>query len=163
MSSVPVWSPQCDDPAVTPGPGASNTTEGLLESAIHQHQSLYELMCLNYTEVCNGCNGKTCSITCDVYYRFVLLRFRFIRPAKSFCISWITWSNWQIKAEAMQQMTNRYMPQKIYEKNVNLMTSFVQTYPRPKPWPLSSNPAQDYSKGASHVLAVIHQILNHHR
>lgn len=25
------------------------------------------------------------------------------------------------------------------------------------------NPAADYSEGASHVLAVIHQILNHHR
>ena len=38
-----------------------------------------------------------------------------------------------------------------------------QTYPRPKPWPLSPNPAEDYSKGASHVLTVNHQILNHHR
>nr|CAD7257353.1 unnamed protein product [Timema shepardi] len=27
----------------------------------------------------------------------------------------------------------------------------------------TSNPAADYSEGASHVLAVIHQILNHHR
>lgn len=26
-----------------------------------------------------------------------------------------------------------------------------------------SNPASDYSEGASHVLAIIHQILNHHR
>lgn len=26
-----------------------------------------------------------------------------------------------------------------------------------------TNPARDYSEGASHVLAVIHQILNHHR
>lgn len=27
----------------------------------------------------------------------------------------------------------------------------------------AGNPAADYSEGASHVLAVIHQILNHHR
>jgi triple functional domain protein len=27
----------------------------------------------------------------------------------------------------------------------------------------TGNPAADYSEGASHVLAVIHQILNHHR
>lgn len=27
----------------------------------------------------------------------------------------------------------------------------------------TNNPAADYSEGASHVLAVIHQILNHHR
>ena len=27
----------------------------------------------------------------------------------------------------------------------------------------NGNPAADYSEGASHVLAVIHQILNHHR
>lgn len=29
--------------------------------------------------------------------------------------------------------------------------------------PNRSNPASDYSEGASHVLAIIHQILNHHR
>lgn len=28
---------------------------------------------------------------------------------------------------------------------------------------MSGNPAADYSEGASHVLAVIHQILGHHR
>lgn len=28
---------------------------------------------------------------------------------------------------------------------------------------MSGNPAEDYSAGASHVLAVIHQILGHHR
>ncbi len=52
VSSVPVWSPQCDDTATSPSaPTNTGTSEGLLENAIHQHQSLYELMCLNYTEV----------------------------------------------------------------------------------------------------------------
>ena len=50
VSSVPVWSPQCDDGAPN-ATGAANPNEGLLEDAIHHHQSLYELMCLNYTEV----------------------------------------------------------------------------------------------------------------
>lgn len=52
VSNVPVWSPQCDDGAIAPNAsGTNNPNEGLLETAIHQHQSLYELMCLNYTEV----------------------------------------------------------------------------------------------------------------
>ena len=49
VSSVPVWSAQCDD--IGAGPNSASATDGMLESAIHQHQSQYELMCLNYTEV----------------------------------------------------------------------------------------------------------------
>lgn len=59
VSSVPVWSPQCDDATMTPNAaGATNPNEGLLENLIHQHQSLYELMCLNYTEVGNRFNQR---------------------------------------------------------------------------------------------------------
>ncbi|KAI9551891.1 hypothetical protein GHT06_022227 [Daphnia sinensis] len=117
VSSVPVWSPQCDDGA-TNVPGAGNPNEGLLENAIHQHQSLYELMCLNYTEVH--------STSKKLLYQL----------------------------DHLVQLANQNRSDASNEK---------QTYPRPKPWPLSTNPAEDYSKGASHVLAVIHQILNHHR
>ena len=49
VSSVPVWSAQCDD--IGTGQTSASATDGMLESAIHQHQSQYELMCLNYTEV----------------------------------------------------------------------------------------------------------------
>ncbi len=50
---MPIWSPQCEDVASgsTAAGTGSNAGDGLLENAIHQHQSLYELMCLNYTEV----------------------------------------------------------------------------------------------------------------
>ena len=49
-----MWSTQCDEAALTPNAaGATNPNEGLLENLIHQHQSRYELMCLNYREVRN--------------------------------------------------------------------------------------------------------------
>ncbi len=50
---MPIWSPQCEEVAggSTAAGASNNAGDGLLENAIHQHQSLYELMCLNYTEV----------------------------------------------------------------------------------------------------------------
>ena len=73
MGSVPIWSPQCDDGSSPPNaPGGANASEGLLENAIHQHQSLYELMCLNYTEVCHSYSAIPFSLretaSSDLYF-----------------------------------------------------------------------------------------------
>ncbi|XP_066250215.1 triple functional domain protein isoform X1 [Euwallacea similis] len=123
----------------------------LLENAIHQHQNLYESMCQAYTEVYNSYQALLNGLD-------VMLQVCHKLPAAD-------------DAEKEDKPINVHSTSK---KLLYQLDHLVQVCNQPgtekkhsdgsnfenKP---GGNPAADYSEGASHVLAVIHQILNHHR
>ncbi|KAK0088982.1 hypothetical protein PV325_009865 [Microctonus aethiopoides] len=109
----------------------------VLESHIRQHQTLYEAMCQAYTEFSKGRNI------------------------------------WQVY-NAYQALLNGLgtMLQVCHSSNATAVTTTTDTFHNDYSQDghgmdnrggMSGNPAADYSEGASHVLAVIHQILGHHR
>lgn len=64
------------------------------------------------------------------------------------------------------QLTNNLSSKSIYIINSHFNIWFIQSqegHSIDSHTSTSGNPAADYSEGASHVLAVIHQILGHHR
>ncbi|XP_065568426.1 triple functional domain protein-like isoform X2 [Artemia franciscana] len=108
LANVSSWNQACEDSSIP-------LNDQGLETAIHQHQTLYELICQTYTEVH--------STSKKLLYQL----------------------------DHLVQVANH-------------SRSDGQTEVHgPRPTPVSANPAADYSSGASHVLAVIHQILGHHR
>ncbi|VEN42848.1 unnamed protein product [Callosobruchus maculatus] len=118
----------------------------MLENSIHQHQSLYEAMCQAYTEsLLNGLD--------------VMLQVCHNLPTT---------------VEASEKDAGLINVHSTSKKLLYQLDHLVQVCNQPgtdkkhgdskkyenRP---GGNPAADYSEGASHVLAVIHQILNHHR
>ncbi|KDR16954.1 Triple functional domain protein, partial [Zootermopsis nevadensis] len=105
----------------------------ILETAIHQHQNLYESMCQAYTEVYNS-------------YQALLNGLDIMVQVHS------TSKKLLYQLDHLVQICNQPGMEHTARKHVG--KSFCRQ---------TGNPAADYSEGASHVLAVIHQILNHHR
>ncbi|XP_024083955.1 triple functional domain protein isoform X2 [Cimex lectularius] len=108
----------------------------LLETAIHQHQNLYESMCQAYTEVYNSYQSLLNGL--DLLVQVCL---EFPAPPSSAPLL-------------------RYTNGLIIDNNTAGSDTSSSSSRRGGG---GTNPAADYSEGASHVLAVIHQILNHHR
>uniref|UniRef100_A0A0K8SZ08 CRAL-TRIO domain-containing protein n=2 Tax=Lygus hesperus TaxID=30085 RepID=A0A0K8SZ08_LYGHE len=98
----------------------------MLETAIHQHQNLYESMCQAYTEVH--------STSKKLLYQL----------------------------DHLVQICNQPGMEHTRKHDVNGGASDTSSSSSRRGGG-GTNPARDYSEGASHVLAVIHQILNHHR
>ncbi|XP_046675322.1 triple functional domain protein isoform X5 [Homalodisca vitripennis] len=106
----------------------------VLETVIHQHQNLYESMCQAYTEVYNSYQSLLNGL--DLLVQVCL---NYPQPPS-------------------RPPYIRYGNNKLASINGDGGQSDSSGGSRQ-----TGNPAADYSEGASHVLAVIHQILNHHR
>ncbi|XP_049828356.1 kalirin isoform X4 [Schistocerca gregaria] len=100
----------------------------VLETAIHQHQSLYESMCQAYTEVYNSYQALLNGLD-------ILVQVCHCFPSTLTARECVSDNNVTSDGQVVFEPAGRH----------------------------TGNPAADYSEGASHVLAVIHQILNHHR
>ncbi|KOC61451.1 Triple functional domain protein [Habropoda laboriosa] len=138
VDSVAGWSQACDV-------GNLPNEISILESHIRQHQTLYEAMCQAYTE------------DDDV---------------------WQVYDAYQALLSGLGSMLQVHSTSK---KLLYQLDHLVQVCNQPQGIDhtarkhsqdghgidghtgMSGNPAADYSEGASHVLAVIHQILGHHR
>uniref|UniRef100_A0A8D8Y3N1 Triple functional domain protein n=2 Tax=Cacopsylla melanoneura TaxID=428564 RepID=A0A8D8Y3N1_9HEMI len=129
VENVTEWREACEDLTI-PNEILS------LESSIHQHQSLYESMCLAYTEVYNAYQGLLNGL--DLLVQGCL---HFPPPPSRPPF---------IRFNASKSIINLH-------KNVDGQSDTSSNSGR------TVNPAADYSEGASHVLTVIHQILGHHR
>ncbi|XP_014209362.1 triple functional domain protein, partial [Copidosoma floridanum] len=145
VDSVAGWSQACD---------ANNLPNEIpvLESHIRQHQTLYEAMCQAYTEVYNAyqallsglgkmlqvCHSASAVVGSDDYVHSTSKKLLY-------------------QLDHLVQVCNQ--PQGIdYPTRKHSQDGHMDSRGA-----LSGNPAADYSEGASHVLAVIHQILGHHR
>ncbi|XP_070163536.1 triple functional domain protein isoform X4 [Polyergus mexicanus] len=130
----------------------------VLESHIRQHQTLYEAMCQAYTEVYNTYQallsglGSMLQVCHNVNARSSGL--------DTFRVDYVHSTSKKLlyQLDHLVQVCNQ--PQGIdhvarkHGQDGHNIDSYTGT---------SGNPAADYSEGASHVLAVIHQILGHHR
>ncbi|XP_050432765.1 triple functional domain protein isoform X1 [Adelges cooleyi] len=106
----------------------------VLENSIHQHQNLYELMCQAYTEVYNAYQSLLNGLD-------TLVQVCECYPTPPSNVPFIHYSDCLPKNSESGSDSST---------NTNKLPNRQQA-------------AADYSEGASHVLAVIHQILNHHR
>ncbi|EZA49568.1 Triple functional domain protein [Ooceraea biroi] len=138
VDNVTDWSQACD---------TSNLPNEIpvLESHIRQHQTLYEAMCQAYTEVYNAYQALLSGLGSMLQYSLGI---------------WVHSTSKKLlyQLDHLVQVCNQ--PQGIdhvarkHSQDGHSIDSHTGT---------SGNPAADYSEGASHVLAVIHQILGHHR
>uniref|UniRef100_A0A224XHF4 Putative guanine nucleotide exchange factor for rho and rac gtpase n=1 Tax=Panstrongylus lignarius TaxID=156445 RepID=A0A224XHF4_9HEMI len=112
----------------------------MLENAIHQHQNLYESMCQSYTEVH--------STSKKLLYQLDHLVQVCNQPGMEH----------NRKHSSRRKQKNHYD-----ESGATGAGSDTSSSSSGRRGGGGTNPAADYSEGASHVLAVIHQILNHHR
>ncbi|XP_058807994.1 kalirin-like, partial [Phymastichus coffea] len=145
VDSVAGWSQACD---------ATNLPNEIpvLESHIRQHQTLYEAMCQAYTEVYNAyqsllsglgkmlqvCHSASAVVGTDEYVHSTSKKLLY-------------------QLDHLVQVCNQ--PQGLDHAT----RKHSQDGHMDGRGGMSGNPAADYSEGASHVLAVIHQILGHHR
>ncbi|XP_069951615.1 triple functional domain protein isoform X1 [Cherax quadricarinatus] len=135
IESVPTWVESCK---VTTLPSDIIA----LESSIHLHQSLYETMCQAYTEVHSTSKKLLYQLDhlvqiCSQLRRDGQMRSKHKKPRG--------------KPSAYSVTPDGKV---VYRGGPHQQQRGPGT---------SGNPAADYSEGASHVLAVIHEILGHHR
>ncbi|XP_014237093.1 kalirin isoform X2 [Trichogramma pretiosum] len=147
VDNVSGWSQACD---------ATNLPQEIpvLESCIRQHQSLYEAMCQAYTEVYNAYQsllsglGKMLQV-CHSANAVIGSSEEYVHSTSKKLL---------YQLDHLVQVCNQ--PQGIdhvarkHSQDGRVMDGRGG---------ITGNPAADYSEGASHVLAVIHQILGHHR
>ncbi|XP_069191995.1 triple functional domain protein isoform X3 [Procambarus clarkii] len=135
IESVPTWVESCKVTALPSDIIA-------LESSIHLHQSLYETMCQAYTEV-HSTSKKL------LYQLDHLVQI---------CS--------QLRRDGQMRSKHKKPRGKPSAYSVTPDGKVVYRggpHPQQRGPGTSGNPAADYSEGASHVLAVIHEILGHHR
>ncbi|XP_031622402.1 kalirin isoform X2 [Contarinia nasturtii] len=155
--SVASWAAACE--ATQPPPSEIQS----LETAIRTHQSLYEAMCQAYTEVYNAYQTllKGLASMLQVFHGF----------SKNISIE---------PKDTSHQETENDDESNVHSTSKKLLYQLdhlVRVCNQPPPPGVPdhrkhdngvnrkerANPAADYSEGASHVLAVIHEILGHHR
>ena len=112
-----------------------------LESAIHHHMAFYEKMCQKYTEV-HSTSKK------------LLYQFDNLVQICSILKKDVSTKSKQKSRGKPSAYSMTPDGKVVYRGN--------QSQAKSSP-PVKSNSAADYSEGASHVLAVIHEILAHHR
>ncbi|XP_023289652.1 LOW QUALITY PROTEIN: triple functional domain protein [Orussus abietinus] len=161
VDSVSGWSQACDSTSLP-------NEIAVLESHIRQHQTLYEAMCQAYTEVYNAyqallsglgsmlqvCHspsgvGSTTGnpVSADLY------RTDYVHSTSKKLL---------YQLDHLVQVCNQ--PQGIdHAARKHSQEGHGMDGGRGSGGGMSGNPAADYSEGASHVLAVIHRILGHHR
>ncbi|RZF31897.1 hypothetical protein LSTR_LSTR014482 [Laodelphax striatellus] len=130
VENVPAWGQACENMAIP-------SEIMVLESAIHQHRSLYDSMCQAYTEV-SHCYFEPISLSLYIIaidLCTILPVLPVVLPADSTCVSVCQKTEGGSGGGGSDSAGSRQL----------------------------GNPAADYSEGAGHVLDVIHQILNHHR
>ncbi|XP_063844125.1 triple functional domain protein-like isoform X3 [Scylla paramamosain] len=135
IESVPTWVENCKLASL---PSDIMTLEG----TIHHHQSLYETMCQAYTEVHSTSKKLLYQLDhlvqiCSQLRRDGQMRSKHKKPRGKP-------SAYSVSPDG--KVVYRGGPHQQQRGSGN-----------------SGNPAADYSEGASHVLAVIHEILGHHR
>ncbi|XP_052122184.1 kalirin isoform X6 [Frankliniella occidentalis] len=128
VENVPNWSQACENISIP-------SEILILETAIHQHQNLYESMCQAYTEA------------------GLLVQNRIFAQVHS------TSKKLLYQLDRLVKICNQpgMDPPRKHQGSTGDGPHFEQAASR------QANPAADYSEGASHVLDVIHRILNHHR
>ncbi|XP_075229474.1 trio Rho guanine nucleotide exchange factor isoform X4 [Lycorma delicatula] len=141
VENVPSWSQACENMAIP-------SEIIVLETAIHQHQNLYESMCQAYTEVYNAYQSLLNGLDLLVQ---VCLSFP-QPPSRPPHIHYNGNASSNGKTTPHHEYIMNGTEGSGSESSVGVSSSRQ-----------AGNPAADYSEGASHVLAVIHQILNHHR
>ncbi|KAG5888220.1 hypothetical protein JTB14_035569 [Gonioctena quinquepunctata] len=146
VENVPSWN-------TTSESGSIPSDIMMLENAIHQHQNLYESMCQAYTEVYNSyqslLNGLDSML--QVCHNLPTTVEESQKDADVIKNVHSTSKKLLYQLDHLVQVCNQPGTDKKHGEGANFKN-------RP-----TGNPAADYSEGASHVLAVIHQILNHHR
>ncbi|XP_055319893.1 kalirin isoform X6 [Sitodiplosis mosellana] len=155
--SVASWAAACE--ATQPPPSEIQS----LETAIRTHQSLYEAMCQAYTEVYNAYQTllKGLASMLQVFHGFS--KNISIEPKESS----------HLETENDDESNVHSTSKKLLYQLDHLVRVCNQPPPPGVPDHRKhdngvnrverANPAADYSEGASHVLAVIHEILGHHR
>ncbi|KAH0534828.1 hypothetical protein KQX54_009134 [Cotesia glomerata] len=151
VDSVAGWSQACESTNLP-------NEIAVLESHIRQHQTLYEAMCQAYTEVYNA-------------YQALLSGLGTMLQVCHSSSSTGVINNEIFPSEYVHSTSKKLLYQ---------LDHLVQVCNQPQGIDhnrkhsqdghgidnrggMSGNPAADYSEGASHVLAVIHRILSHHR
>ncbi|KAG8272536.1 hypothetical protein J6590_039245 [Homalodisca vitripennis] len=158
VENVPNWSQACENMAIP-------SEIIVLETVIHQHQNLYESMCQAYTEVYNSyqslLNGLDLLVQVCLNYPQPPSRPPYIRYGNNKLASINVHSTSKkllYQLDHLVQVCNQPPLEHPTRKHGDGGQSDSSGGSRQ-----TGNPAADYSEGASHVLAVIHQILNHHR
>ncbi|XP_073973142.1 trio Rho guanine nucleotide exchange factor isoform X3 [Rhodnius prolixus] len=179
VESVASWNQACE-----------NTTIPceilMLESAIHQHQNLYESMCQSYTEVYNSyqslLNGldllvqvclefppspsrpPSCHYTNGHVTPTPINNVHSTSKKLLYQLDHLVQVCNQPGMEHNRKHSSRRKQKNHYdESGATGAGSDTSSSSSSRRGGGGTNPAADYSEGASHVLAVIHQILNHHR
>ncbi|XP_071053767.1 triple functional domain protein isoform X4 [Onthophagus taurus] len=146
VDNVGAWNGACENTNIP-------TEILMLENSIHQHQNLYESMCQAYTEVYNAyqalLNGL--DVMLQVCHNSTTSQ-KDAADRKTITNVHSTSKKLLYQLDHLVQVCN----QPGTERKHSDSSSNYENRP-------GGNPAADYSEGASHVLQVIHQILNHHR
>ncbi|KAK3932143.1 Triple functional domain protein [Frankliniella fusca] len=169
VENVPNWSQACENISIP-------SEIMILESAIHQHQNLYESMCQAYTEVYDSyqslLNGLDLLVQVCHNFPSPAARNETIKGtavtevAANISIDTVDGQNVHSTSKKLLYQLDRLVkicnqpgmdPPRKHQGSTGDGQHFEQATSR------QANPAADYSEGASHVLDVIHRILNHHR
>nr|CAD7567560.1 unnamed protein product [Timema californicum] len=148
VESVNNWNQACENMSIP-------SEIIVLETAIHQHQNLYESMCQAYTEVHSTSKKLLYQLDhlvqiCNQPGMELAARKHLNLPqqtSSAVSVPYVKGQAWSVSQFSDDLLQMSVDGQVVYESTGRH----------------TSNPAADYSEGASHVLAVIHQILNHHR
>ncbi|KAK6627030.1 hypothetical protein RUM43_003138 [Polyplax serrata] len=156
VENVQTWKQACENNMSIPNEII------ILESFIRQHQSLYESMCQAYTEVYNAYQSLLNGLDVMVQVCHTLPLSTTIRETNTTTptITSVIKDNVHSTSKKLLYQLDHLVQicnQPGSEANRKHVDSIEGTGRQ------VNNPAADYSEGASHVLAVIHQILNHHR
>ncbi|XP_065162622.1 triple functional domain protein isoform X5 [Atheta coriaria] len=145
VDNVPAWNNACEN---------SNIPSEImhLENSIHQHQNLYESMCQAYTEVYNSYQALLNGLDVMLQVCHNLPESQINNSDRNSIMSNVH----STSKKLLYQLD--HLVQVCNQPGTERKHSDANYEARP-----GGNPAADYSEGASHVLAVIHQILNHHR
>ena len=166
IDSVSGWIESCNVP------GISNDIRSL-ETNIHLHQQLYETMCQAYTEVHSTSKKLLYQLDhlvqiCSQLRRDTPMRSKHKKPRGKPSAYSVTPDGKVVYRGNQQQGGGGGGPTGTGGGAVSggSSSSAASTPSQGKGAAnkgTSSSPASDYSEGASHVLAVIHEILAHHR
>ncbi|XP_034255517.1 kalirin isoform X2 [Thrips palmi] len=135
VENVPNWSQACENISIP-------SEIMILEAAIHQHQNLYESMCQAYTEV----HSTSKKLLYQLDHLVQICNQPGMDPPRK--------HKTRRKSSGRGSQTGSGEGQQGQHFEAGTGTA---------PARQGTNPAADYSEGASHVLDVIHRILNHHR
>ncbi|XP_051163454.1 triple functional domain protein isoform X3 [Leptopilina boulardi] len=152
VDSVTGWSKACDTPNLP-------NEIPVLESHIRQHQTLYEAMCQAYTEVYNAYQALLSGLGSMLQVCHSASTVG-LAGSDVFHDDYVHSTSKKLlyQLDHLVQVCNQ--PQGIDHATRKHNQDGHGMDGRGG---MSGNPAADYSEGASHVLAVIHQILGHHR